>query len=64
MSGTPHGLDWSGDKRRNSKAVNHWMGGRRLPCRICGRLTFLCDSHGTACHKVCAETETVSGSRL
>jgi len=31
MSGTRH-PDRSGDKRRNPKAVNHWLGGRR-PCR-------------------------------
>ncbi|MFI9570588.1 hypothetical protein ACIG5D_04005 [Microbispora rosea] len=50
-------LDWSGDKRRNPKAVNHWLHGRRLPCRICGKLTFLCDNNGDPCHKVCAEAQ-------
>ncbi len=55
-------LDWSGDKRRNPKAVNHWLGGRRLPCRICRKLTSLCDDNHVPCHKVCAEAETAQTS--
>lgn len=50
-------LDWSGDRRRNPKAVNHWNGGRRLSCRICGMPSFLCDDDQRPCHKVCAEAE-------
>lgn len=61
MTGTPRGLDWSGNKRRNPKAVNHWNGDRRRPCRICRRLTFLLDDNGSPCHKVCAENETTGG---
>ncbi|WP_289010057.1 hypothetical protein [uncultured Thermomonospora sp.] len=47
-------LDWSGRRQGNSRA--HWLG-RRLPCRICHRLTFLCDDTGAPCHKVCAENQ-------
>lgn len=36
-------LDWSGRKEGNSRA--HWLG-RRLPCRICSKPTFLCDDTG------------------
>ncbi|GAA3447652.1 hypothetical protein [Planomonospora venezuelensis] len=55
MIASPARLDWSGNKRRNPKAVNHWMRGRRLLCHICSKKTFLCDDTGAPCHKVCAE---------
>lgn len=32
----------------------HW-GGRRLPCRHCGRPAFCRDDDGVPAHKVCAE---------
>lgn len=33
----------------------HWGGGRRRPCRFCGRLSFLLDDDGKPVHKVCLE---------
>lgn len=45
-------LDWTG-----KSGVNHWLGGRRLPCRICRRLTWLCDDDQRPCHKTCADAE-------
>ncbi|MFC4061177.1 hypothetical protein ACFOWE_22995 [Planomonospora corallina] len=46
-------LDWTGQ----DDGVNHWLGGRRLPCRICHRPTFLCDDAQVPCHKTCADAE-------
>lgn len=37
--------DW-GDRQ-------HWNGGRRQPCRYCGKPSFLLDHELRPCHKVC-----------
>lgn len=44
--------DWS-DRR-------HWGGGRRRPCRVCGRLSFLLDHAGLPAHKVCVDVTQVT----
>lgn len=36
---------------------SHWNGGRRRPCRICGRLSFLLDHSGRPAHKTCVDSE-------
>ena len=47
MTTPPAGLDWH--------STAHWGGGRRLPCRHCGRPAFCRDDQGAPAHKVCAE---------
>ena len=34
---------------------SHWGGGRRRPCRVCGRPSFLLDHLGLPAHKVCVD---------
>lgn len=41
------GLDWS--------HRDHWNGGKRAPCRLCKRPTFLLDDAGRPAHKTCVE---------
>jgi hypothetical protein len=41
---------------------DHWNRGRRQPCRICGKPSFLLDDAGRPTHKRCIE-EAVSNRR-
>jgi hypothetical protein len=34
---------------------DHWNRGRREPCRLCGKPSFLLDDAGRPCHKTCIE---------
>ena len=40
-------LDWSD--------LDHWGGGRRQPCRTCGKPSILRDDAKRPCHKKCVE---------
>ena len=49
-------LDWS--------SPEHWNRGRRKPCRICRKPSYLLDDAGRAAHKACIEDAVTNRRHL
>jgi len=49
-------LDWS--------SPEHWNHGRRKPCRICRKPSYLLDDSGRPAHKACVEDAVMNRRHL